>query len=295
MPFVPSECISACHRNPGSGRCRADDEIEWVGLRPHAHRAAPHHDRRAASPARPAASGSRREQRAADVVEAAGSVVCLHATDPATVFLSARARVDGMAVANLERALYVNESLIKHLAMRRTLFVFPRPRLADAVAAASARVAGPGAAPAGAVRRNQQACSRTASVGCRRPLGRRRCWPPSPAAASAPTPSCARRNPAPRWINRLRRRQDVGRHHGCRAARADRAVGGGGNRPRHQRRPLDDVAATLMPTMAAWLGAPLEPRSEADATASHRWQRGCAPWAWPRGRKSISSGGSARR
>src|SRR5215207_8695315 len=44
--------------------------------------------------------------RATDVVEAARSVVCLHATDPATVFLSARARVDGMTCADLERALY---------------------------------------------------------------------------------------------------------------------------------------------------------------------------------------------
>jgi hypothetical protein len=80
--------------------------------------------------------------RAADVVEAADSVVCLHATDPATVFLSARARVDGMTSADLERALYVDRSLVKHLAMRRTLFVFPRHRLADALAVASARVAG---------------------------------------------------------------------------------------------------------------------------------------------------------
>lgn len=80
--------------------------------------------------------------RAAGVVEAADSVVCLHATDPATVFLSARARVEGMTCADLERALYLDRSLIKHLAMRRTLFVFPRPRLADAMAAASHRVAG---------------------------------------------------------------------------------------------------------------------------------------------------------
>jgi hypothetical protein len=79
--------------------------------------------------------------RAADVVDAARRVVCLHATDPATVFLSARARVAGMTVAHLERALYVDRSLVKHLAMRRTLFVFPRERLADAQAGASERVA----------------------------------------------------------------------------------------------------------------------------------------------------------
>jgi hypothetical protein len=80
-------------------------------------------------------------ERAADVVEAARSLVCLHATDPATIFLSARARVDGMQVADMERALYAERSLVKHLAMRRTLFVFPRDTLAIAQAGVSHRVA----------------------------------------------------------------------------------------------------------------------------------------------------------
>ena len=68
-------------------------------------------------------------------------MVCLHGTDPATVYLSSRARVDGMTVGALERALYVDRSLVKHLAMRRTLFVFPRDTLALAQAGASNRVA----------------------------------------------------------------------------------------------------------------------------------------------------------
>ena len=80
-------------------------------------------------------------QRAEDVVEAARRVVCLHATDPATVYLSAWARVDGMSLDDLDRALYADRSLVKHLAMRRTLFVFPRDTLAHAQAGASARVA----------------------------------------------------------------------------------------------------------------------------------------------------------
>jgi hypothetical protein len=79
--------------------------------------------------------------RAGDVVEAARSVVCLHGTDPATVYLSAWARVDGMTVSELERALYVDRSLVKHLAMRRTLFVFARETLGSAQAGASRRVA----------------------------------------------------------------------------------------------------------------------------------------------------------
>jgi hypothetical protein len=68
-------------------------------------------------------------------------MVCLHATDPSTVYLSAWARVDGMAVPDMERALYVDRSLVKHLAMRRTLFVFPRATLSFAQAGASNRVA----------------------------------------------------------------------------------------------------------------------------------------------------------
>ena len=81
------------------------------------------------------------DHRAGDVVEAATSLVCLHGTDPATVYLSAWARVDGMTMADLEQALYVDRLLVKHLAMRRTVFVFPRETLGFAQAGASNRVA----------------------------------------------------------------------------------------------------------------------------------------------------------
>lgn len=79
--------------------------------------------------------------RAASVEDAARAMVCLHGTDPGTIGLSAWARVEGFEVAELERALYADRSLVKHLAMRRTLFVFPRETLADAQAGASERVA----------------------------------------------------------------------------------------------------------------------------------------------------------
>jgi hypothetical protein len=69
-------------------------------------------------------------------------MVCLHGTDPATVYLSAWVRVSDMRVPDLERALYADRSLVKHLAMRRTLFVFPRETLALAQAGVSNRVAG---------------------------------------------------------------------------------------------------------------------------------------------------------
>jgi Winged helix DNA-binding domain len=74
-------------------------------------------------------------------VDATRSIVCLHATDPATVYLSAWARVEGLTVADLDAAIYAERSLVKHLAMRRTLFVFPRELLPFAQAGASDRVA----------------------------------------------------------------------------------------------------------------------------------------------------------
>jgi Winged helix DNA-binding domain len=60
-----------------------------------------------------------------DPVEAAASVVALHASDPATVHLSVAARVPGSEVAATERALYVDRTLIRMLGMRRTVFVVP--------------------------------------------------------------------------------------------------------------------------------------------------------------------------
>ena len=63
----------------------------------------------------------------------------LHSTEPATVYLSLHARVDGLTVEDVDRALYDDRSLVKQLAMRRTLFVFPRDVL-GAVVIASARM-----------------------------------------------------------------------------------------------------------------------------------------------------------
>jgi len=61
--------------------------------------------------------------RARDAIELAAGLVGLHATDPATVFLSARAR--GVEGAELERALYEERSVLRMIGMRRTLFVLP--------------------------------------------------------------------------------------------------------------------------------------------------------------------------
>lgn len=79
--------------------------------------------------------------RVASFEAAVGAMGCLHATEPATVYLSGVARVDGLTVADVERALYGERTVIKQLAMRRTLFVFPRAVWPAALASASARVA----------------------------------------------------------------------------------------------------------------------------------------------------------
>jgi hypothetical protein len=68
-------------------------------------------------------------------------LVALHATDPATPYLSLWARVPGFAVADLDDALYRRRTLVKHLAMRRTLWVIGVDDLPLIQAAASDRVA----------------------------------------------------------------------------------------------------------------------------------------------------------
>ncbi|ATL71742.1 winged helix DNA-binding domain-containing protein [Nocardia terpenica] len=52
-------------------------------------------------------------------------MVALHATDPATVYLSVAARTRGLEPAHVERALYDDRTLVRLLAMRRTMFVAP--------------------------------------------------------------------------------------------------------------------------------------------------------------------------
>ncbi|MBD0322822.1 MAG: AlkZ family DNA glycosylase [Aldersonia sp.] len=62
---------------------------------------------------------------AADPVDAAQSVAVLHATDPATVYLSVLARCRTCTLKDVARAMYDERRLVRMLAMRRTLFVVP--------------------------------------------------------------------------------------------------------------------------------------------------------------------------
>ncbi|AUG81108.1 hypothetical protein CFP65_6452 [Kitasatospora sp. MMS16-BH015] len=63
--------------------------------------------------------------RAGSPEQVAEAVLVLHASDPATVFLSTAARSADAHVADLERALYRDRTLLRMHGMRRTLFVLP--------------------------------------------------------------------------------------------------------------------------------------------------------------------------
>ena len=65
-------------------------------------------------------------ERARTVEEVAGALVGLHASDPVSVYLSARARLQAFAREDLDTALYDRRSLVRMLGMRRTMFVVPR-------------------------------------------------------------------------------------------------------------------------------------------------------------------------
>jgi hypothetical protein len=79
--------------------------------------------------------------RVVTMVEAARGVVCLHATDPASVYLSTWARLVEPSFEQIERELYEERRLIRMLAMRRTLFVVPTDEAPVLHAAASLDVA----------------------------------------------------------------------------------------------------------------------------------------------------------
>lgn len=75
------------------------------------------------------------------VAQVIAGLVGLHATDPATPYLSLWARCEGFGTAHLERELYELRSAVKHLAMRRTLWLVNADDLATIQSAAGDRVA----------------------------------------------------------------------------------------------------------------------------------------------------------
>ncbi|WP_328428235.1 winged helix DNA-binding domain-containing protein [Streptomyces sp. NBC_00443] len=81
-------------------------------------------ERRARLGVRHRLAGAARAGRPEDVAE---SLVALHGTDPATVYLAVGARLaePGKTVAETERALYEERALVRMHGMRHTVFVFP--------------------------------------------------------------------------------------------------------------------------------------------------------------------------
>jgi DNA glycosylase AlkZ-like len=81
--------------------------------------------------------------RSDDVPTIADSLVALHSSDPVTVFLSAMVRMRTPSVAAVEEALYVDRALVRHHAMRRTLWVATPDVVRLMHAAATRRLAAP--------------------------------------------------------------------------------------------------------------------------------------------------------
>jgi DNA glycosylase AlkZ-like len=78
---------------------------------------------------------------AASIDGVLADLIGLHTTDPATPYLSLWARLPGFAVADLDAELYERRTLVKHLAMRRTLWTVRTEDMPVIQAAASGRVA----------------------------------------------------------------------------------------------------------------------------------------------------------
>ncbi len=69
------------------------------------------------------------------------ALVALHATDPASVYLSVLARSATAALRDVAEAMYERRSLVRWMAMRRTLFVFGRDEIPTVQAAVSTPLA----------------------------------------------------------------------------------------------------------------------------------------------------------
>jgi hypothetical protein len=83
------------------------------------------------------------EDRTDDVARIADAVVALHSSDPVTVYFSAMARMRHPSVEAVERALYDERTVVRHHAMRRTLWVGTPDVVRLMHAAATLRLVGP--------------------------------------------------------------------------------------------------------------------------------------------------------
>jgi hypothetical protein len=69
------------------------------------------------------------------------ALIALHASDPASVYLSVLARSAASTLADVADAMYERRSLVRWMAMRRTLFVFAREDISTVQAAVSTPLA----------------------------------------------------------------------------------------------------------------------------------------------------------
>ncbi|CAN5402420.1 winged helix DNA-binding domain-containing protein [soil metagenome] len=82
------------------------------------------------------------DHRVSGVHAATEAMTVLHSTEPASVYLSCWTRIDSLDVADVDRAVYTDRHVVEQLAMRRTLFVFPRDLLPAVWGSAARRTAG---------------------------------------------------------------------------------------------------------------------------------------------------------
>ena len=85
----------------------------------------------------------RPDQRTDDVTAVADAVVALHSSDPVTVYLSVLARMVHPSLAAVDGALYEERTLVRHHAMRRTLWVARPDVVRELHAAATRALVGP--------------------------------------------------------------------------------------------------------------------------------------------------------
>ena len=76
-----------------------------------------------------------------DPVAIADSLLGLHASDPATVFLSCLVRMAAPTIGTVEQALYTDRTLVRHHGMRRTMWVMPPARAQAMHGAVTAKIA----------------------------------------------------------------------------------------------------------------------------------------------------------
>ncbi len=78
--------------------------------------------------------------RTDDVAATTESLAALHSADPVTPHLAVGMRMGNPSIAAVEKALYVDRSVVRHHGMRRTLWVFTPEGAVDAHASSTIRV-----------------------------------------------------------------------------------------------------------------------------------------------------------